>query len=115
MRKVRFGVSIRPSHAEEAEELLERTVGSDAFDSQDREGHLSLRRESFSLARFGPAVEICLTLASASGGPPPPCFVWEQPGIHPGARSGAELFEEDKPAEVREYERQQLEALGYVP
>jgi hypothetical protein len=114
-RKVRFGVSIRPSHAEEAEELLERTVGSDAFDSQDREGHLSLRRESFSLARFGPAVEICLTLASASGGPPPPCFVWEQPEIHPGARSGAELFEEDKPAEVREYERQQLEALGYVP
>jgi len=114
-RKVRFGVSIRPSHAEEAEELLERTVGSGAFDSEEPEGHFSLRRESFSLARFGPAVEICLTLASASGGPPPPCFVWEQPGIHPGARSGARPFEEDKPAEVREYERQQLEALGYVP
>jgi hypothetical protein len=113
-RKVRFRVSIRPSGAEAAEELLERTVGPGAFDSEDPEGHFSLRRESFSLARFGPTVEICLTLAGASGGAAPPCFVWEQPGIRPGARSGAKPLEEDKAAEVREYERRQLEALGYV-
>jgi len=99
-----------------SEELLEREVGADAFAPGEAEGFLSLRRESFSLERFGPRVEICLslTLASASGGPPPPCFVWEQPGIRPGALSGARPFEEDKAAEVQEYERQQLEALGYI-
>ena len=111
---VRFGVSIRPSGAEESEELLERTAGLDAFDSGEPGESVSLHRETFSLARFGPTVEICLTLANASGGPPPPCFVWEDPGIRPPARSGTKPFDEEKPAEVQEHERQQLEALGYV-
>jgi hypothetical protein len=114
-RTVRFGVSIRPSAAEPSEDLLERTVGIDSFDPGDPERPLSLRRETFSLARFGRQdVEICLTLASASGRPPPPCFVWEAPTIHPPARSRAQTFEEEESAEVLEYQRQQLEALGYV-
>jgi hypothetical protein len=114
-RSVRFGVSIRPSNAKASEDLLERTVGVDSFDSGDPEGPVSLRRETISLARFGrQAVEICLTLGSASGGPPPPCFVWEAPSIRPPARSRGAPLEEEKDAEVLEHQRQQLEALGYV-
>jgi hypothetical protein len=111
----RFGVSIRPSDAEAAEQLLERTIGSETFDSQEPGGVFSLRRETFPLARHErQTVEICLTLAGASGGPPPPCYVWEDPEIRTPARSATEPFEEEKSAEVLEHERQQLEALGYV-
>ncbi len=113
-RPVRFGVSVRPSGAEESEELLGRTVALDAFDSGEPGGSVSLHRETFSLARFGPTVEICLTVSNASGGPPSPCFVWEDPGIRPPARSATKPLEEEKPPEVQERERQQLEALGYV-
>ncbi|MGD8895671.1 MAG: arylsulfotransferase family protein [Acidobacteriota bacterium] len=111
----RFGVSIRPSDAEAAEQLLERTIGPETFDSQEPGGVFSLRRETFPLARHGrQTVEICLTLAGASGGPPPPCYVWEDPEIRTPARSATDPFEEEKSAEVLEHERQQLEALGYV-
>jgi hypothetical protein len=110
-----FGVAIRPSGEEAPEELLGRTVGLATFGSGEPGETVSLRRETFSLARLGrQTVEICLMLSSAGGGPPPPCFVWEQPEIRPGARSEARPFEEEKTPEVLEHERQQLEALGYV-
>ena len=112
---VRFGVSIRPADAEASEDLLERTVVVDDFQSGDAEEIISLRRETFSLARFGrQKVELCLSLASASGRPPSPCFVWEAPSIRLSAETGQPVFEEEKSAEVLEHERQQLEALGYV-
>jgi hypothetical protein len=114
----RFGVSIRPPAAEASEDLLERTLDVSRFGAEDPDAPdapVLLHRETLSLARYGrQTVDICVMLASASGTPPPPCFVWEAPKVRPLAGHRAEPIGDTDDAEVLEHQRRQLEALGYV-
>jgi hypothetical protein len=112
---VRFGVSIVPPGAKVPEDLLERIVELSSFGAEDPEAPVSLHRETLPLARYGgQTLEMCVTLASTSGGLPPPCFVWEPPTIRTRDRSRPRLSEMETNAGLTEHQRQRLEAMGYV-
>lgn len=114
-RSVRYELSIHRPDAEVSETLLEHTTSMDSFEPTEGGQQLSLRRQTFTLdSQDRRPVEICLTLASASGRPPPRCFAWEAPRIEPVRSSETLVFDEEKSAEVLEHERRQLEALGYI-
>lgn len=113
-RPVEFGVTVRPLGSTSEETLLRREVTLSDFEELEAEGPFSLRREELPLDRFGARVEVCVSLTASSEGRLPACYVWQQPEIRPPGRPEAKPFDEERSAEVQEYERRQLEAMGYI-
>ena len=71
--------------------------------------------ETFSLARYArPTVDLCLSVANPAGGPPSGCFVCETPLIRPTRRPPERPARDEVDAEVRQYQKEQLDVLGYI-
>jgi hypothetical protein len=112
----RFGLTVRSDEAGTTETLLDHEMALPDTDQPASAGsRLSLRRESLELERYaGQTVDLCLTLATEAGHPPPPCFVWEVPSIHDAAEPPREGPADTSDPEVEKLQRERLEAIGYV-
>jgi outer membrane protein assembly factor BamB len=111
-----FKVAIRSEEDDTNDTVLARGMDLEGDDRPpSANSRLSLRQERLALERYGEqTVDLCLTLSTESGAPPPPCFVWEVPRV----RSADEpLLEERKEAsdpEIERIQRERLEAIGYI-